>query len=117
MPNTAANTPCDHRPVRSCVAVLMAILLLVLGLLGAAPGLHAALHADDHDHHQDAAASHHDDTGCAVLLYAQGVTTPAPTPAVVPPLAVDHAPVFPCPADPLLAVVSHLRPAGRAPPA
>lgn len=123
MRSVPVNTTRDHRPWRSCAAALMVLLLLVLGLLGAAPGLHAALHTDEYDHCHDSsarpddAAAHQDDTGCAVLLYAQGVTTPAPVPAVIPPAAVDHTPVFPCPAAPLLAAIPHLRPAGRAPPA
>lgn len=91
---------------------MLAGLLFMLGLLGASPVLHAELH-HDHDH----APAHADDSGCVVLAFAHGVTTPAPAPRVEPPVA-SAAPVrFAPPAAPVVATAEHLRPPGRAPPA
>ena len=77
-----------------CTAAMAACLVLVLGLVGASPTLHAWLHApaaaagaahdhghghpsqDDGHHHggSPAAPADHDDAGCVVYECAHGVT-------------------------------------------
>lgn len=94
--------------------MLMAALLLALGLLGATPHLHAALHHHDEGDHGH--ASVHDDTGCAVMLYAQGLTPAAPAKVPAPPVATARPVRHPAPAAPQIAAIPHLHPSGRAPP-
>ncbi len=60
---------------------MLAGLVLALTLLTASPVLHAWLHSHDHS----PAAVAHNDSGCAITLYQQGVTTPLEFPQVTPP--------------------------------
>ncbi len=68
----------------TCVlAWFLAGLVVMLSLLTVSPSLHAHLHheagAHDHDNNHDTAAAH-DDLGCAVTLYQQGLTAPLALP-------------------------------------
>lgn len=51
--------------------------MLALGVFGANPDWHAELHAHDDAHH----ATHTEDTGCVVELFASGVDTPVDAPS------------------------------------
>ena len=69
-----------HLPVRlRVVAVCAAALVLALSALTRAAALHASIHERDH------LAVPHGEAGCAITLFAQGVTLPAGTDAIVTP--------------------------------
>lgn len=107
--SSARTTPAFARRTRDAFAWVLAGLVLALSLLTAAPAVHEHLHADDH-------AVAHDDSGCAVTLFGQGVTTPLALPEVEAPAGrwiVTIPPVH----ETLPPVSVHgLHPPGRGPP-
>lgn len=114
--------PSSSRPHASrlpgALAFVLAGVVFALGLLSASPATHARLHA--HDAHQDAHghdhAIAHDDAGCAVSLFSQGVVTPLEFPCVEAPPAACVATLEPSRAARHLVSPGHLRPPGRGPP-
>lgn len=110
------NTPHSDRPGRlqRVLAGWLAALVFALSLLAFAPSLHARLH--DHAHDHDATAVSHDDAGCAVTLFQQGVTTPLSLPSLGKPAPATRLLVLRAPdAVPLSAAPQRLRPV-RGPP-
>ena len=105
----------------------LAGMVFALGLLSVSPAAHAHLHGhdhnDDHAHHSHdhahdhpAPAAPHDDSGCAVTLFQQGVTTPLDLPFLQSPRAALIATLAPAPdSSPLPAPHHRLQPA-RGPP-
>jgi len=78
----------NQGPFRRLLAGGLALLVLALTLLSVSPGVHAALHSE--------AAELHNDSACAVTMFAQSVdfveapvTLEAPLPAV-------PEPILPC---------------------
>lgn len=63
------------------VAVLCVATLLALGVFGSSASLHAALHPCDQP---SSGHVHHGWDGCAVDLYASGVSMPLDVPSTVP---------------------------------
>jgi succinate dehydrogenase hydrophobic anchor subunit len=62
-------------PIASRVTALaLAVLVVVLGVLAFAPAAHEHLHGDDHGHGEHS---------CAIVLFAQGITTAATALALV----------------------------------
>ncbi|MDF3055898.1 MAG: hypothetical protein K0R17_113 [Rariglobus sp.] len=73
--------------LQGALAWLLAGLVLALGLLTVCPSAHAHLH-DHHETTQDGLPVTHDDSGCAIVLFQHGVTTPMDLPRLtVPPAA------------------------------
>ena len=77
--------------LRGILAVVSAMLVFMLGLLAVSPQIHAWLHggaeAATEAHSRDSAATSDgagDDSGCAVHLYAQGITSGAILVAISP---------------------------------
>ena len=94
----------------------MAVLLVVLGTLGASPTLHAALHgAHDHESH-DHEIPRDNDAGCVVLLFAQGLTSPAPSPEIEAPAERHATTTVALPDSATPVAPPHLQPPGRGPP-
>jgi hypothetical protein len=98
----------SFRP-RGMLVWLLAGLVFALGLLNAAPSLHERLHAHDH-------ATVHNDAGCAVTLFAHGVTTPLDLPQVNAPRTACIATLSTAPDRLDLTSADHLHPPGQAPP-
>lgn len=107
--SSARTTPSFARRTRDAFAWVLAGLVLALSLLTAAPALHEHLHADDH-------AVAHDDSGCAVTLFGQGVTTPLALPQVEAPDIRPADPTFPAQTELFLTATPDLHPPGRGPP-
>lgn len=107
--SSVRTTPAFARRTRDAFAWLLAGLVLALSLLTAAPALHERLHSHDH-------AVAHDDSGCAVTLFGQGVTAPLALPQLEAP--ADRWIVATPPAHKIwLPVSAHdLHPPGRGPP-
>ena len=82
--NRVDNTVILHRlPSRGLriTAMISVALVLMLAVFSASPALHAWLHAHDGTQpaavggHNKSAPGHDDDDGCAITLFASGVTT------------------------------------------
>lgn len=86
-----------------------AALVLALGMFAASPVLHDWLHGAD----ADAAANDH---GCAVVLFASGVSVPLGTIAIAPPSAEWREWVRPVAREIFLASPRYLRQPERGPP-
>lgn len=108
-PTTSSLRPCG------ALVWLLAALIFALGLLNAAPVAHERLHAGGHDHDSGHTAVH-DDTGCAVTLFAQGVTAPLDLPRLPAPSLLCLATLAPSGDGLHLAATAHLTPPGRGPP-
>ncbi|MFA6547202.1 MAG: hypothetical protein WCS99_22485 [Limisphaerales bacterium] len=93
-------------PTRFLVAVLMAFAVVTLGFLSVSPAAHACLHAQ-HD------AADHD---CVIQHFAQGKLLASDFEPALPVVALSELPADESPASVFLPHVSHLLPAGRAPP-
>lgn len=107
--------PVPARRIHSALVWLLAALIFALGLLNAAPAAHERLHAGGHDHDSGHTAVH-DDTGCAVTLFAQGVTAPLDLPRLPAPRLLCLATLAPAGDGLHLAATPHLTPPGRGPP-
>lgn len=109
--------------LQSALVWCLAGMVFALGLLTVSPAAHAHLHAHFHagEHCSDAnehpaPAGPHDDAGCAVTLFQQGVTPPLDLPRVETPRTALIATLAPAPAAfDLPAAPSRLQPA-RGPP-
>ncbi len=109
--------------LQSVLTWWLAGMVFALGLLSASPAAHAHLHAHAHDgdhaahsHEHPASAVPHDDSGCAVTLFQQGVTTPLEFPVIASPSTALIATLAPAPdSSPLPAPQHRLQPA-RGPP-
>jgi hypothetical protein len=107
--------------LQSVLVWWLATMVFALGLLSVSPSAHAHLHAGDHSGHahadeHPAHAVPHDDAGCAVTLFQQGVTAPLDLPRLGSPRAALIATLAPAPAaNPLSSPQHRLRPA-RGPP-
>jgi hypothetical protein len=114
--------------LQSVLVWWLAGMVFALGLLSVSPAAHAHLHAHAHDgdhashshadhaHEHPAPAVSHDDSGCAVTLFQQGVTTPLDLPRLESPRTALIATLASTPADsPLPAPHHRLQPA-RGPP-
>jgi hypothetical protein len=108
MPHRHLPTTSSFRP-RGMLVWLLAGLVFALGLLNAAPSLHERLHAHDH-------ATAHNDAGCAVTLFAHGVTTPLDLPRITAPRTACIATLAPASGRLDLTSADHLHPPGQAPP-
>lgn len=100
----------DHRPglIRRLLAASTGALVLFLTVLAASPDLHARLHGD---------AGGHDDSGCVVALFGQGVSLAAGADALVV-VPVEWQIAAPLPTEEiLLAATRYLRQPERGPPA
>jgi hypothetical protein len=71
--------------LRRVLALGCAALVLALTVFAASPSAHASLH-DDHPHHNH----HHADSdeGCAIVMFASGVSLPVAPFAITPPTRV-----------------------------
>lgn len=96
---------------RGVLVWLLATLVFALGLLHAAPTLHEHLHGNDPDH-----AVVHDDAGCAVTLFAHGVTPSQDLPRITAPRIAAIAVFASARSDVNLTAAQHLQPPGRGPP-
>ena len=105
---------------QSTLAWLLAALIFALGLLAASPATHAHLHAspDSEQGTHDHAVPHAtDDSGCAVVLFAQGVSLPLDLPGVSAPRALVLTEFALVSRDELLLTPPrHLHQPGRGPP-
>ncbi|HSI08437.1 MAG: hypothetical protein ACAH89_04720 [Rariglobus sp.] len=110
MPLTRAKPPVAAL-TRGALVWLLAVIVFVLGLLGAAPSVHDWLHRDDAGH-----AIAHDDAGCAVTLFAHGATTPLELPRVIAPRSVFITSLATEPFILLLSAAHHLTPPACGPP-
>jgi hypothetical protein len=88
------------------LAVGCIALVIALGLFAASPLLHQQLH-----HHSGA-----DDDGCAVVLFATGVSVPLDLPALLPPSTESHAQPYVAFSELFLDSPGYLQPRGRGPP-
>ena len=80
MPAHRALSSTPSRP-RGVLVWLLAGLVFALGLLSVSPNAHAHLHGHDSDeHHSHAPLAAHDDAGCAITLFQNGITTPLDLP-------------------------------------
>jgi len=93
--------------IRHLIAAGGVALVLLLSLLAANPELHRAIHGD----HE---AGHADD--CAVVLFAQGVTSPCDTAVLAATPAEWSAIVRPATAEVFVASPRYLHVPGRGPP-
>jgi hypothetical protein len=98
-------------------------MVFALGLLTVSPAAHAHLHAHPHvgEHcahanEHPAPAIPHDDTGCAVTLFQQGVTPPLDLPRVETPRTALIATLAPAPAASALPAAPHRFQPARGPP-
>jgi hypothetical protein len=92
---------------RRLLATGCAALVFALGLFAASPTLHEQLH---HNGHPPA------DDGCAIVLFAGGVSVPLAMTAVHPPSAEWHEQTFGTSAEIVFASPRHLLPPGHGPP-
>ena len=108
------------------LAALLAALIFALGLFSASPDAHAWLHAHAAAHaheagdphtHDDPTAVASDDTGCAILLYAQGLLVATPLSLPSTPQTHEAARSFFASEQPLPVAASHQHPPGCGPPA
>ena len=67
--------------LRRVLALGCAALVLTLTIFAASPSVHALLHDADHEHTTS-------DAGCAVVMFASGVTLPVAPIAITPPTDV-----------------------------
>ena len=107
-----------HAPasrLQGALATLLAVWVFALGLLTVAPEAHALLHGESASHadHNDSAT--HDDSGCAVSLFQQGVTTPLDLPRIGAPCECEEASVLGM-IDRVLAQSPRCRPPACGPP-
>jgi hypothetical protein len=96
-----------NESIRRLFAAGSIALVFALGVFAASPGLHAWLHHNDQASAED---------GCAVVLFANGISAPLAVVAV-PPAPMDwqdHA--FPEATGRLVILSRHLLPPGRGPP-
>jgi hypothetical protein len=108
--------------LRRMVAAGGAALVLALALLGASPVAHHWLHTEagvctgghGHEHHHKGTTG--EDPGCAVVLFAAGVTLPVTAPALLPPCAVPVGVSPVIAADVYLIAPRYLRQPERGPP-
>jgi hypothetical protein len=102
--------------LQGALAWMLAGLVFALGLLTVSPTLHAHLHGETSDHHRHATAHPHDDSGCAVTLFQQGVTPPLDLPRLDIPRETWIATLPPAPDTPIPAAPSYLLQPARGPP-
>lgn len=114
MPHTRPHSRTVSRSQR-VLACALAVLAFALGLLAVSPSAHAHLHSHGDDHH-DGVPRVHDDSGCAVTLFQQGVTTPLDSPRVVTPRDFHIASVSPARDSLAPAAPRHLLQPARGPP-
>lgn len=93
---------------RRVIAAFCAALVLALGVFAASPSLHRQLHHNAHTSCDD---------GCAVTLFANGVTTAAVLDAPPPPSADWQRVAFVCAPEVVIASTPHRLQPGRGPPA
>ncbi|MBL9189413.1 MAG: hypothetical protein JNK23_18165 [Opitutaceae bacterium] len=84
MPSRPRFLPAVAR-LRAIVAAGCAGLVLALTIFAASPRAHEWLHDADHHHHDEG------DDGCAVVLFAGGVSLPLGTWALTPPVALTES--------------------------
>ena len=94
---------------RRGLALGCAALVLTLAVFAASPSAHGLLHDDDYCH-----AAH--DEGCAVVMFASGVSLPVAPIAITPPTAVAQAISPVTAADVFLVSPRYLRQPERGPP-
>jgi hypothetical protein len=123
----ATNSTAPGR-LQSVLVWWLAGMVFALGLLTVSPAAHAHLHAYEHDgdhaspahaghtHEHPAPAVPYDDSGCAVTLFQQGVTTPLDLPRLESPRAALIATLAPAPADSPVPAPSHRLQPARGPP-
>ena len=95
--------------LRRGLALGCAALVLALTILAASPSAHGLLHDDDHQH----AVS---DEGCAVVMFASGVSLPVAPLAITPPTDVVQGISPVTAAEVFLASPRYLRQPERGPP-
>ena len=93
--------------VRRLLAVGSVALVLLLSLLAANPALHHAIHGDHETGHAD---------DCAVVLFAQGVTSPCDTAVLAATPAEWSVVARPAAAEVFVASPRYLHVPGRGPP-
>ena len=116
-------SPANRTPlVRFGGVLLLASLVLALGFLANLPAAHALLHEQahaatrDHESRPQTPAASHEDATCAVTLFAQGLTTPALAPHLLPPqILAEVAPII-APSTPIPLAPPRLHPPAQAPP-
>lgn len=95
--------------LRRGLAFGCAALVLALTIFAASPSAHGLLHDDDHQHAVD-------DEGCAVVMFASGVSLPVAPLAIIPPTEVVQGISPVTAADPFLVSPRYLRHPERGPP-
>lgn len=93
---------------RRMMAAFCAALVFALGVFAASPSLHRQLHHNAHTACDD---------GCAITLFANGVSSPAVLHALPPPAADWQCVAFVRPPEIFVAPVPHRLQLGRGPPA
>jgi hypothetical protein len=107
MPSRRA-TPTTPSRSQGALVWLLAGLVFALGLLSVSPKAHAHLHGHDSDEHHSHAPAAHDDAGCAITLFQNGVTTPLDLPRLDTP-EYQRISTLPATGDTRLIPISHHR--------
>jgi hypothetical protein len=95
--------------LRQTLAIGCAVLVLALTIFAASPTAHGLLHDEDHQHSVG-------DTGCAVVMFASGVSLPVAPLAITPPTDVVQGISPVTAADVFLVSPRYLRQPERGPP-
>jgi hypothetical protein len=91
-------------------------MVFALGLLAVSPQTHAHLHDHNGEDHHHGPSVVHDDYGCAVTLFQQGVTTPLELPTLDTPRVTYIATLPLAPKTSVLSAPRHLLQPARGPP-